>query len=752
MKRMTTHHRAAAPGRDRPPRRAAQAPAAFAPPAVALPLAAALAALLGGCGGGGGSSADLNLRPAFVRGEIATRDYDGAADDLLTAGVGAAGLRAGAAVPAPADAANPSAVELRRLAIVNNYRALVDVTPAGGFGTLYGPNVGPGASADGKVAGTEYLAYSDDGSGRENVTMLVQVPARFDAANPCIVLAASSGSRGVYGAIGTAGEWGLKRGCAVAYTDKGTGVGLHDLSNGTVTLRDGTRATAASAVALTTATASAPNFVAPTAETFGPALPGVAVPTAQQLREYAAANPGRFAVKHAHSQRNSERDWGRHGLQAVELAFYVLNERFGEPRGAASRTRRIVPANTIVIASSASNGAAVSIAAAEQDAADLIDGVAVSEPQIQLPPNGAVAVRRGASTLAGAGRTLLDYTTLANLLQPCAALATPGAPSQAAVVAARAANRCATLAARGQVTGATTAQQAADALARLRQAGWEAEADPLHASHYLFAVPAVATTYANAYGRFSVVEELCGFSFAATDANAASPTFGRPVAAAPAAIAQSFGTGNGIPPMSTINIVNENAVGGPLVDPASVSPSTQQPDYNLDGALCLRGLLDSPEASGQRVRQGASEVLRSGNLRGKPAIIVHGRSDALVPPAFSSRPYAAVNRAIEGAGSRLSYVEVTNAQHFDAFITALPGYDTRYVPLHFYFNQAMDAMWAHLKSGAALPPSQVVRTTPRGGAPGAAPAITAANVPPIAATPAAGSQVTFQGGTLVVPD
>ena len=79
---------------------------------------------------------------------------------------------------------------------------------------------------------------------------------------------------------------------------------------------------------------------------------------------------------------------------------------------------------------------------------------------------------------------------------------------------------------------------------------------------------------------------------------------------------------------------------------------------------------------------------------------------------------------------------MTNAQHFDGFIglpTLLPGYDTRYVPLHVYLNRALDAMYAHLRHGKPLPPSQVVRTTPRGGAPGAAPAITEANVPPIAA-------------------
>ena len=47
-------------------------------------------------------------------------------------------------------AANPLAPtpeELRRLAIYNNYRALVDVSPGGGYGTLYGPLVGAGGQA-----------------------------------------------------------------------------------------------------------------------------------------------------------------------------------------------------------------------------------------------------------------------------------------------------------------------------------------------------------------------------------------------------------------------------------------------------------------------------------------------------------------------------------------------------------------------------------------------------------------------------
>jgi hydroxybutyrate-dimer hydrolase len=66
-------------------------------------------------------------------------------------------------------------------------------------------------------------AYADDGTGKKNVTTPVQIPASFEKNNPCISTAPSSGSRGVHGAIGSAGEWGLTRGCAAAYTDAGKG-------------------------------------------------------------------------------------------------------------------------------------------------------------------------------------------------------------------------------------------------------------------------------------------------------------------------------------------------------------------------------------------------------------------------------------------------------------------------------------------------------------------------------------------------
>ncbi|MBC7444162.1 MAG: D-(-)-3-hydroxybutyrate oligomer hydrolase, partial [Polaromonas sp.] len=163
-------------------------------------------------------------------------------------------------------------------------------------------------------------------------------------------------------------------------------------------------------------------------------------------------------------------------------------------------------------------------------------------------------------------------------------------------------------------------------------------------------------------------------------------------------------------------------------------------------------------ANAVRVRQGLSEVVRSANLRGKPALIVQGRADTLLPVAFTGRPYYGMNQIVEGANSKLAYIEVTNAQHFDAFITTIPGYAERMVPLHRYFIQAMDLMYANLKTGAALPASQVVRTVPRGlsgvvtNNVAQVNPITAANVPPIQTAPAAADQISFAGNVLVIAD
>ena len=102
---------------------------------IALSTAFVIAAALAGCGGGGGGSPDVAIKPPFITGAVNSVVYDGATDDLLTAGLGKTGLGA-AAAPPPANATAPTSAELRRLAIFNNYRAILDIAPNGGYGVV----------------------------------------------------------------------------------------------------------------------------------------------------------------------------------------------------------------------------------------------------------------------------------------------------------------------------------------------------------------------------------------------------------------------------------------------------------------------------------------------------------------------------------------------------------------------------------------------------------------------------------------
>ena len=662
----------------------------------------------------------VGARPAFILGPILQASYDGQSDDLLTAGLGQAGL----AGPPPPLGDPPTAAELRRLAIYTNYRALVDTAQGGGYGVFFGPAVGEGGTSlpnDGKIAGQEFLTFADGRQGTDHVTMLVQVPASFDPARPCIVTGPSSGSRGVYGAIGTSGEWGLKRGCAVTYTDKGTGTGAHDLSDGTVNLIDGTRADAETA-------GDRSNFTAPLRR--------------REAARFIAETPGRFAFKHAHSRANPEAAWGQHVLQSIRFAFHVLNGISPQP---------ITPANTIVIASSVSNGGGASVRAAEEDRAGLIDAVVVAEPNVnpRYDPRFTI-LQEGRSPLRLHSRKLFDYTTLVNLFQPCAnalpALATAPlnfSPSPA---------RCTALAARGLLSAPDVAAQAAEAQAIINDYGILPEQNIIQPSHWQLYVPqSIAVTYANAYGRFGVEDRLCGYGFGATD-----PASGQPVPLPAIAEARLFGTSNGIPPTGGVNLINERAPGGPREDRVST------PEQNLEGALCLRSLAvrgrGREEETGvaprdrRRVRRGVAEIEASGDLAGRPAIFVTGRSDAILPPNHTSRAYYGLNQIEEKGRGSLRYYEVTNAQHLDA-LNGLDGYKQRFVPLHRYFLAALDLMYAHLREGRPLPASQVVHTVPRGGAVGGSvPDLALANVPPIAADPAAATRITFSDGTLRIPD
>ena len=713
------------------------------------------AGLLSACGGGDDAvvapAAPVAVTPLSVTVYPATAPASGATaatQDLLTGGLGKSGFAL--AAPAYADPLNPTAAELRRNALYANYRALIDPSANGGYGTLYGPNVDINGVAsptnEGLIPGREYLGRLDDGSGKKNVTMAVQIPDSFNQAAPCVVLGPSSGSRGIYGALATASDWGLKHGCAVALTDAGKGVGLYDLTDDTVNRIDGVRATRAAAGTLS-------HFAADITDAARAA--------------YIALFPNRLALKQVHSQLNPEKDWGTDTLASARFAFYALNDRYGT----VATPTPFTPANTLVIAGSASNGGAAVIHAAEQDTEGLIDGVVAGEPVTEMPTTVGYGIQFGGVDVTGYGKRLADFVTYGNIYQPCAALAAPAAMTEASLFnylvltlqTGRATARCNGLAAKGLVAGADTAARSLDALNKLRNFGWTTFNDQMHNAHYgLGNGPILSAMYPVMYGRFSVLDNVCNTSFAQVDGT------GTPVAVSATTKAASFAGANGTANGAPASTVYNDSVGGARVWNIATSVSTGVQDFGLDNALCQRALVTGLDETGaaltataistrptslqsDAVRKGIGEVLLSGNMRGKPTIIVAGRSDALVPVNNNARAYTAYNKFVEGAASRVSYIEVENAQHFDTFVP-FSGFDNRFVPLHLYFVRSMDAMYANLKSGTALPPSQVVRTTPRGGAPGAAPAITAANVPPISAAPAAANQIGFAGSSLAVPN
>jgi hydroxybutyrate-dimer hydrolase len=180
-------------------------------------------------------------------------------DDLLTAGLGLDGLRA-MAPPPFANPAQPTDDERRRRALWNNWRGIADLSPPGGYGTLYGSTAA--------VPGREFAAEATVPGATQPHRVLVQVPDAFDQAKRCVVVTASSGSRGIYAAIAVAGAWGLPKGCAVAYTDKGAGT------------------------------------------------------------DYVDHGAAGVEVKHAHSKDNPEADWGRHVKQAADFALQSLTQAF----------------------------------------------------------------------------------------------------------------------------------------------------------------------------------------------------------------------------------------------------------------------------------------------------------------------------------------------------------------------------------------------------------------------------------------
>ena len=676
----------------------------------------------------------------IIRSSVKVTVYDGVTDDLLSAGLGQAGLLG--AAPGFVDPNAPTPAELRRRAIYGNYRGIVDVVPAGGFGLLWGPG-SPGSPTfpvlpefpapvvPGLIPGTEYKAYlrlPEHNPHINNVPAAVQIPRHFNSEKPCIVAALPSGSRSLYGGVAIA-EWALFKGCAVALPGKGTDTGFHLLDAVPYAVDD------------LDGVAGSPGTLGNRAQ--------FALRDSRKLEAYATANPHRIAVKHAHSQINPERLWGEFALQGIEFAFWALNDHF---RGKPHFSRK----NTLVIAAGASNGGGMALRALEADDKGLIDGLVVTEPNVG-PRDGNFTIKFGDDApFDPKGRTIYDSITLFSVYAACAAHAT-GASGAIVGPQAGGIERCTSLKEKGLISGTTLVEQANSARDKLRAHGYAAAQDWGIASHDTLNLwRALQVTYANAYGRFAVEDNLCGMSFAATDL-----LTGRPAAISEANAEKLFADSSGVPPTGGVNLVADQAVNGPILEALAVSRSTGRNDLNIDAALCFRALqtgegIDNAQEffNFARVRFGTREVGTTGKLHGKPAIVIHGRRDALVFPNLHSRAYYALNQQEERRNSRLSYVEVTTGQHFDAFISSIFASATtgvQFVPLHYYFVQAMDMMYAHLTQDAPLPPSQVLRPTPRG-----VQAYTPANVPglfpPILQNPLDGDRIRFDHDVLRIPE
>lgn len=415
-------------------------------------------------------------------------------DDLLSAGLGLDGLRA-AQPPALADPQAPTAAELRRRAVWSNWRGIADLVPGGGFGEVYG--------ALPSVPGREFHALARLPEARQPHRVLLQLPDDFDAGARCLVVTASSGSRGIYGAISLAGGWGLPRGCAVAYTDKGAGTGYFDLAAGEGAGLDGL-----------------PSEV--------PEFDG---------RGFVSDEP-LVALKHAHSGDHPEADWGRHLRQAAEFALAQLSE-------ALPAQAPFTFDNTRVIAVGVSNGAAAVLRAAA-DADEWLDA----------------AVAIAANTHVAGSRPAYDYGSEAALLMPCALLhprfeSVPFARVQGAAPAEWL-QACAVAQARGWLPPGPLEQIPQAALERLHAGGWTDEALAAGAISVAFDMwRSVGATYASAYLRRGPADMPCGFRHAAIDAE------GAPRAAAAAERALRWSDASGIAPSAGVVLLSPQQAGVP---------------------------------------------------------------------------------------------------------------------------------------------------------------------------------------------
>jgi hydroxybutyrate-dimer hydrolase len=604
------------------------------------------------------------------------RECDGVTDDLLTAGLGIAGLRG--PTPPCANPSRPTVDELRRRAVHTAYRGVVDVSEGGGFGRLFGlPAV---------IAGVEYVVPVETPDRAAVNTLVLQIPSAFDPSDPRLVVAASSGSRGAYAALPTVGDWALRQGYAVAYVDKGTGVGVWDLERATGYRIDGLR-------------------------TDDPEDPYLGWCPPASVRR-AAQVPGQHALlfKHVHSGRNPEREWGLYLLQSIVAASRLLTEEY--PRARA----KLSPGRLWVVAAGVSNGGASVLRAIEADRAGWIAGGVAVEPSIALYGQTAdIGIACGQRVIPGRDLAPADWAALHGVLQPAAVLAESDARAPFASVTEATRPRLEAWVQRLQAYGLLPVGDvdAAARIARARLLDAAMLPDALALGHFNVAANLWTTfsvAYAGAYSRRDPLDPYAGVFAAARDAG------GQPRPLSDTEAALFWSDGNGIAPTGPVALFQ--AVDGQCVDVSSGTVDlslAHASDHQWAGAE--RHGFKPPhdrDAWWTALRAGQEDVVMSGRLGNRPVIVLHGRADSLIPVNHTSRAYVALNERRRGHGDELVYWEVEHGQHFDASLGD-PGFASRYVPLQPWLLESLDRLRDRLERGVPLPPSQVIRSRPRFG-------------------------------------
>ena len=378
-------------------------------------------------------------------------------DDLISAGLGLEGLRAGRATLLQGLEVDDglSAAQLRQLAIHAAWNGLSALQHEDGLGDLP-------AQGFPVVSGQEWHAFRWVGDSQHPSRVMLQRPDHFNAESPCLVATASSGSRGIYGAIPLVAPWALPRGCAVVYTDKGAGTDFFDFSTEMGVDLSGQRSAATSQVL------------------------GFAPKQAAETPEHRSL----VAVPHSHSGDHPEAIWGLHVLDAIDWALGQLSLSAEETR---------------IIATGLSNGANAALRAAEADPdGPRIDAVVAVMPNI-TPPGQA---------------HLFEYALVAALYQPCLLgdlERSSDWPMMNPMMAAMGQLRCQSLV----EAGLLDAPSPDEALGHLRAVGFDDDA--LWLSVPIVALDlwrSLVVNYASAYLRRGPFDMPCGY---AIDADQASP-------------------------------------------------------------------------------------------------------------------------------------------------------------------------------------------------------------------------------------